>query len=311
MTNFDMSGVGPLRLTEIKRRVATIENFLRIARPTQSDRDDHARQIGLSTKSFMRLVTIWKRRRIPADLDGAGVPERKPRRNRMPEATRTAIADAARELGSNATIAAITERAGHMALERGTAVVGRSAVWNVLMEMRREGRMADADLAIVLTQATLRIAVVEGDGVILPRLSFAMLAPEGGIVAHRLLMGPRQETDNDWLAASAERISTSGAERRRLLAASRKDGERSLAGQNVDRLVSKTLGRGIEHIGIAYRVSESTIGGVVPRAKLNQPLTFDDAVKCVDLAIAAHNARRCPNGLPSYDIERAGSTARS
>lgn len=302
MDNFDMSGVDPLRLIEVRRRVLIIERFLTIAKPTQMQRDAHAERVGLSTKSFMRLVSIWKRRRKPADLDGAGAPERQPRRNRMPEETRSAIVDASRELGPDATLAAITERAAIKAVERGTQVVGRSAVWNVLMEERRDSGTHASEPAVLIAQVFVKIPVEVDGQIVLPCLELAVLVPEAAIIAHRVAAGEPPSRDLSWLRKAVHDATTAGSPPRKILTTSFAADSRKHNHSDNQRLLTVTLGRGIGALDVAYRVTDRTLPSVMPKSRIGRPPNLSDAVDIICTAINDHNSRRCPVGIPAFDL---------
>ncbi len=60
MSKHDMSGVNPLRWAEVRRRIATVQSYLLLPDPTDQDRAEHAKSIGVSANQFIALVRSWR-----------------------------------------------------------------------------------------------------------------------------------------------------------------------------------------------------------------------------------------------------------
>jgi hypothetical protein len=301
MNDLDLSGVDPLRWGEIRRRVAVITDFLAIGKPTQRERDEHARRLGIGTKTFMRLVAIWRAHREARLLDGAGRSVKRPlRRNRMPDATRQAVIDAAQQVGPDALLAVIVARAATLCNERSTPMVGRSAAWNVLMEARRSGILGSAgDQEIIVASVAAKVPVLTETGLVLPRLDLAVLVPEGAVVSYQLSSASDRPPNRDLVLQWVQACATTGADQRPVSLAD--DGHGSLD-PAVRKRLTATLGRGLVNLSLLYQAVPSSVTAALPTAKVNAPLTPADAAEVVRQAVRRHNTRRCPNGLPRYSI---------
>jgi hypothetical protein len=69
--NLDWSGVPAGLLAEVKRRVAILEAYLALPKPTKKDRSDAMSQLGVRHAMFYRMLRAWKQTRNPAELPGA------------------------------------------------------------------------------------------------------------------------------------------------------------------------------------------------------------------------------------------------
>ena len=67
-----MTGVDPLRLGEVRRRVAVVKSYLALEEPTDAHRKDHAEQLGLSVNQFLALVRAWREHGRAVAMSGAG-----------------------------------------------------------------------------------------------------------------------------------------------------------------------------------------------------------------------------------------------
>jgi hypothetical protein len=69
--DLDWSGVPAGLFPEVKRRVAILEAYLALPKPTKNDRRDAMSQLGLRHAMFYRMLRYWKQTRNPAELPGA------------------------------------------------------------------------------------------------------------------------------------------------------------------------------------------------------------------------------------------------
>lgn len=69
--DLDWSGVPAGLLTEVKRRVAILEAYLALPKPTENDRSEAMSQLGVRHAMFYRILRHWKQTRNPAELPGA------------------------------------------------------------------------------------------------------------------------------------------------------------------------------------------------------------------------------------------------
>lgn len=69
--DLDWSGVPAGLLTEVKRRVAILEAYLALTKPTANDRREAMTQLGVRHAMFYRMLRYWKQTRNPAGLPGA------------------------------------------------------------------------------------------------------------------------------------------------------------------------------------------------------------------------------------------------
>lgn len=67
----DWSAVPAGLLSEVKRRVAILEAYLALPKPTKDDRKAAMSQLGVGQAMFYRMLGQWKDSRNPAELPGA------------------------------------------------------------------------------------------------------------------------------------------------------------------------------------------------------------------------------------------------
>lgn len=121
LENIDWTGVPANLLPEVKRRVAILEAFIDLTRPTRADRMAAITQLGVGRAMFYRILAQWKRTRNPAELPGARLAQRSPRGRRLlDEAVDEIISEVLERLGSEAKaetlVAAIRDRCGAASL---------------------------------------------------------------------------------------------------------------------------------------------------------------------------------------------------
>ncbi len=117
--DLDMSGVDPLRINEVRRRVAVVKSYLTLTGPTDADKNTHAVQLGLSVNQFLALVRAWREHGRAVAISGAGAAKGTPRpngRRNLPVASKKAAQDVIATLGPEVslveTVRLVKERRG-------------------------------------------------------------------------------------------------------------------------------------------------------------------------------------------------------
>lgn len=188
MDDLDLSGVDPLRRTEVRRRIAVIKSYLAIPMPTQSDRIRHAAELDRSVNQFMALVRAWRDHKSGASVAGAGVHRRAPRRpSRLsvsPEAKRAA-AKTIEEAAHGTSLTAITKSVNERCKAMGLSPPSRSTLWNMMSSSR--SKSGGGGTGVVIGTCKVRIPVTSNGTTTLPDLTLAVRAHNGTVLAAALV----------------------------------------------------------------------------------------------------------------------------
>lgn len=299
MQDIDLSGVDPRRWPEIRRRVAIIKEWIATGRHSKQEGAEYADRMGLSYKQFMRLVSAWKKHRNPEELAGTGGRRGTPRESRMPAATRQAVLDAITALGLDARFVDVAAEADRRCREADAPTASTGMVHYLLMRARQQAGSRAGLPEIVVGRVGCKLPlIVNGEVHATPELVLAVLAPEGKIVAYRLVSA------DDRSAALAQVLTEVAALTSGAPALSPVVVGKELAGRGTIPTLAVELKYSVEATaGRLAQLLGSHIGSIpirhrirISSARLPQtaaPLNCEDAAEAVLIAVQAHNRRRC------------------
>jgi hypothetical protein len=302
----DLIGVDPARWPEIRRRVAILDDYVAIARPTIRQTDSHATRMGLRRSTFYALARIWREDRDPRKVAGAGASKGRRARNEtndLPQTSTDTICAVIADLGpwaedrlilreSQVRLAAIGGRASDQAVR-------------LLIEQTR-ARSTDRSpfpAAILIERCHLRLPMVIGDKVELPAACLAVAVPENTVIAHRLGSDADPPNAGDVLA-DIRALAIRGAGRRVIIAPGLEhELPEGVATAPEDGLESvrlrRVLGGSID--GINFLVQRRAVAGnLKPRNRFEAPLRLAEVDVAVKEAIDRHNTAR--GGMPIFSL---------
>lgn len=299
MQDIDLSGVDPRRWPEIRRRVAIIKEWTASGRHTKRQGAEYADRMGLSYKQFMRLVSAWKKHRNPEELAGTGGRRGTPRESRMPAATRQAVLDAITALGLDARIVDVAAEAERRCRRAGTPTASTGMVHYLLMRARQQAGPREGTPEIVVGRVGCKLpSIVDGELHATLELVLAVLAPEGRIVAYRLVSAGDPDSALAQVLTEVAAL-TSGAPALSPVIVGKELVGRgtipTLAAELEFRIeatagrLAKLLGSHIGSIPIRHRIRNSS----APSPQTAAPLNCEDAAEAVLIAVEGHNRRRC------------------
>ncbi|UAJ11074.1 hypothetical protein [Polymorphobacter megasporae] len=294
--DMDMTGVNPLRLNEVRRRVSVVRDYIALRAPTDQDRIDHAAALGLSVNQFLALVRAWREHGKAVAISGAGaakgVPRPKSARN-LPSASKAAAAAVIAKLGPDVSL---VETVRHVKQRCGTlrvATPSRSTIWNMVMADRRT-RGANGREGIVVSRCQVRLPVETDDGVAFPTLAMAVDLKTGAILA--AAMGDDAATASTIVDGLECRVAggavlvdadLAGPIRRR------SEVEFTSMKPSAARThTARTLGRGFGSLELIFQPSRAIAPADMLRSIKDAPLSPEDARRLIGEQIGVHNAAR-------------------
>lgn len=294
MTSLDLTGVDPVRWTEIRARVEVIERFLAIGAPTERDRLTHAAELGLHRTQFMKLVRAWK-----AHGSAAGIAGAKPLRQKvrigwraLPEASERLMRETLEAFGPDVKPVTAAAAVTKALAEKGLPLPDRSTVWRRLMTIRQaRGSVAGAG-DVVVAECRVRLPMLSDRGIVMPSLLMAACTCDGRILTAIMLQ--EEMADAERLGHMVRNL-TSGPVTVDKTYANGVGGPpeaRALVSPGVARsTLARVIGRRIGKLELQFNRTTFTADRLL-KTKEDRPLEPDDARKVVEDAIGNHNASR-------------------
>ena len=293
--DLDLTGVDPLRIAEIRRRVAVVRSYLSLVEPDDSHRKAHARDLGLSVNQFLALVRAWSQNEEASALSGSGAAKGSPRpggRRNLPSVSKRAAYEAIAAADAETSLVAIVEEVAERCDELGVAPPSRSTIWNMLMEVRRAS-VGTGGSATVISRCHVRLPVSDGEGLDFPSVVLAVEEEGGAIVFAALGHVPWKKA----LEATIASGSISGhlridEEIFALLHLPDKTGLEAVKATVARTATARVLGRGIGSLDLIYQRSRARQPQDMLLSKMGAPLSCADAFALLGEQIDSHNAMR-------------------
>ncbi|WP_133366506.1 hypothetical protein [Qipengyuania sediminis] len=185
MTEPDFSGVEPTRLVEARRRIAVIERYLDLTRPTGSDTVAAAESLGMTRWQFTRLVSAWRNHRDPTMMVRSRTGQSSRDYGVNGQAKRIA-GEEIRRVGMRAEISNVAPAVEAACGKLGIRAPSRPTIYNHILCERREGRLRfDGSPCIVIGRIWFQLPMEE-DGATLPHALVAVALPERAILAYHI-----------------------------------------------------------------------------------------------------------------------------
>lgn len=176
-----MAFIRPERRLFVRERMAALQRYEAIDRPTVEDADAYADRFGMTRVSFYRLVRAWRASRDPASLAGPGANygARGPQRT---DADRW-IAEKLRSMRGERSIERDVIALEEAAAEDGVQLPSRATLRKRVASAREASMRDPARLGRTLAvgHLVLEVPVDEGDGATMP-LATVVVRPAAGVV---------------------------------------------------------------------------------------------------------------------------------
>lgn len=312
MSKPDFSGIDPLRLPEARRRIAAIEEYLKLPSPTTSDTARHAALIELSRWQFLRLVRVWREHRSAKLL----VVGRRGKVTRQYSVDPRATAIMMQVIDETAGVADLADAAAVIekrCAAEGIAPPARATIYNNIREVRaRSGGHIGGPPRIVIGRMWFHLPVEGQPATAMPTLLVAVLLPEREIVAYRIsidqLSPPSVEgliqdlAAQRQIAAPGRKLFIEPDDRRVAVCALDEAGLNiSSHYRSVQREISRAFGGKLGPLKAIYRraLARPTTKKVLHRQ--DQPLAAAEAIATIKKAITLNNEASGP--AKPFDIE--------
>ncbi|KQN26046.1 hypothetical protein ASE86_07745 [Sphingomonas sp. Leaf33] len=293
----DLTGVAPLRLAEIRRRVEVVKSYLAIATPDDHARRTHALALGLSVNQFLALVRAWREHGRAEAISGAGASRGTPRptgpRN-LPTESKSAAREVVAGLGADVShvdaVAAVEARCHAL----GVKAPSRSTVWNMIMAARRDARGVEGEDGLVVSRCHAKLPVERHGAVTFPSLLLVVDSGDGSVLAAAM-------EDDDMAVGIVSDVIRAESRGRRVLIdmdIARNSDIGVLADVRCVRpsaartATAKALGRGFGSIELIYQISRAVRPEKTLRSRKDRPLQPGDARDVIFGQLSAHNAAR-------------------
>lgn len=196
--------IRPERRQLVLERVAALERYVAIERPTVADADDYARRFGMTRVSFYRLVRAWRIRRDPASLAGPGAKHgaRGPQSTDADRWIKDQVAAIKGERSIERDVVALEEAAAMEGVRLPSRQTLRRRIATVREDATRDPSRLGRTLAV--GHAVLDVPIADDDGPTMP-LATVIVRPGTGIVvaASLSLSTPTPATVASALVAAA------------------------------------------------------------------------------------------------------------
>lgn len=308
MTEPDFSGVEPTRLVEARRRIAVIERYLDLTRPTGSDTVAAAESLGMTRWQFTRLVSAWRNHRDPTMMVRSRTGQSSRDYGVDGQAKRIA-SEEIRRVGMRAEISNVAPAVEAACGKLGIKPPSRPTIYNQILVERREGSLSfDGPACIVIGRMWFQLPMAEDDGAI-PSALVAVALPERVILAYDVTtarhtpaslvmvldsilnratpLGPNRELllDRDDRAAGADVLAAHDLRR---IPPSR---------LSPQRLLAQAFGDALGFLRPVYRRGGALAKPAYVMGSHDQPLSAEVARAVIADAVAASNATRAEVGL--------------
>lgn len=295
--DIDMSGVDPVRVPEIRRRVAVLDEYVAVRRPSADVRKSYAERLGLSVSQLYYLARVWRIERNAANIPGARSKFTAPRPRRLDPRVTGIAQQVIDELGPTSRRMIVLAEVARRCAEASIDPPSNSTVTNMLAAAR--STMVDpTGLApkILIDEVTAKLPVLDGDTVTMPRVLVAVMLPQRRIIAAEIGCGADTPPSLTALMKTIKASARPDGVRLPIRARHVDDGGLADVGANTHHGaddgpgLSQVLGNELGGVGLLYRPSMARPGSVLAAARHASPISGDEAHRIIRAAIAEHNA---------------------
>lgn len=307
----DFSGIDPLRVPEVRRRIAALDTYLALPSPSTVDALRLGQSVGLSRWQFQRLVRVWRDHRSPKLLVAGRRGASKRDYGIAPRAieiARETIAHAEPDEPVTVISSMIEDRCA----EEGVAPPSRPTIWNYV-RAARQVTPASGPPRIVIGRMWFHLPMRDRAVEAMPMLLAATLLPEGIIITHRISTDPMMPPSVADLIAEVATLRVPDAPVRALVM---DDDDRRAASavitdaglgrargrpQSAQRDLSRSMAGKLGPLEALYRRSRARPATRKAAARFEEPLDPADVSAAIERAVAISNASRVTT-VPAFDI---------
>lgn len=313
MSEPDFSGIDPLRVPEARRRVAAIEEYLKMPSPTSADTERFANTVGLSRVQFGRLARVWRDHR-DARLLVIGKRGAAARDYGIDDRAAEMANRLIREAGASATLAGVAPEIERLCAEAGIQPPARGTINNwIRAERNRADVPMDGPPRIVIGRMWFHLPTAGMPASTMPTLLAAIALPERIVLAHGVSTDPTVPPSVSDLIDRLAGMRTVGAPPRPLLLDSddRRVGAAGLdrAGlggtrshnRSVQRELSKAFAGRLGPLAVIHQRGMARPATKRVISRQDQPLPAGQIVTTIEDAIDSHNTAMLA-GPPSFDL---------
>lgn len=200
----DLTGVDPARWPEIRRRVAILDQYVKLWRPAEEVRKKYAKRMGLALSTFMAIARIWRENRSASSIPGARASNSLPTARRIDPRSVEIMHETIADLGPSSRRVDVLKEVERRCVTAGIANPSNSSITNLLDKMRETADAAkDFAPEILIDECAVKLPAVHGSDIYMPHVLVAVALPQGTIVAADIGRGP---DDPPSIARLAERL---------------------------------------------------------------------------------------------------------
>ena len=295
-SELDLSGVDPLRLVEIRRRVAVVKSYLQIKAPNEADRRKHAFELDLSVNQFLALVRAWSQQQKASAISGAGTAKGSPRpggRRALPTASKATARQVIGEADTNSSLVEIVRLVRQRCEAIGVSPPSRSTIWNMVMEARRNDPGTE-DRGTLVSRCHVRLPVKIDAEIEFPMLTLALDRGSGAIVLAALddaLSLAPYLADAVEAGTIAEPV-TVDEELTERIQTMKVTSLKRVPATAARTETARILGRGVGSLDLIYQHSRARRPEDMLRSRKDAALSEEDAARIIVEQLDAHNAAR-------------------
>lgn len=297
----DLTGVDPARWPEIRRRVAILDEYVKLWRPAEEVRKEYAKRMGVALSTFMAIARIWRENRSASAIPGARARNSLPTARRIDPMSVEIMQQAIADIGLSSRRVDVLKEVERRCIAAGVAKPSNSTITNLLDKMRAAAN-ATTEFApeILIDECAVKLPAVHGGDIYMPHVLVAVALPQGTIVAADIGDGP---DDPPSVARLAERLEAAfpGTGVGLPIRAPHLDPmERAVVGATdaANPTLRRVLGAQLDGLGLVYQESKARPTTALVRSRNSSTLSKDDVHRAIWSAIEAHNAAR--PALPGF-----------
>lgn len=296
----DLTGVDPARWPEIRRRVAILDEYVKLWRPAEEVREEYAQRMGVALSTFMAIARIWRENRSASAIPGARA-SRLPTARRIDPRSVEIMQKAIADLGPSSRRVVVLKEVERRCVAAGVAKPSNSTITNLLDKMRAA---VDAPLdfapEILIDECAVKLPALHGSDIYMPHVLVAVALPQGTIVAADIGGGPDDPPSIARLTERLDEALPATGDRLPIRAPHLDPMERAVIGATdaANPTLRRVLGAKLDGLGLVYQESKARPTATLVRPRNSSTLGKDDVRRAIWSAIEAHNASR--PALPGF-----------
>lgn len=304
----DLTGVDPARWPEIRRRVAILDEYVKLWRPAEEIRKEYAKRMGVALSTFMAIARIWRENRSASAIPGARASNSLPTARRIDPMSVEIMQEAIADLGPSSRRVDVLKEVQRRCVVAGVAKPSNSTITNLLDKMRSTAN-ATTDFApeILIDECAVKLPAVHDGDIYMPHVLVAVALPQGTIVAADIGDGPDDPPSVARLAERLEEALPATGDRLPIRAPHLDSMERAVIGATdaANPTLRRVLGAKLDGLGLVFQESKARPTNTLVRSRNSSTLGKEDVHRAIWSAIEAHNAAR-PT-LPGFTLAAADS----